>query len=343
MGKRRALLALAVVTAVTGVPVRAWSGPKPVQPSHVEPNDDSPSPAGAVSPGPGKVPDLRLTTSADDRSGARAWSAAGLVGLYAGLGTWAYFAWYHNVETLPEFEVGGDGWFGRGTYAAGADKMGHFWANYAITRGSTKLLEYGGWDTLPASIISGSLAWTLFAFVEVKDGFYYQLSIGDTVGNTVGVLLGILMENVPEVDRWLDFPIQYWPSSDYRRTLTEDGDLDVAEDYSGQTYLAALHLKAIPGLTNPRWMRWARYVDVVGGFESRNYLPEPDDGDRRRMSVFFGFKLNIQHLLSELYDGPPERMSHKVAHGIFELYSPPYTTVRVSEATRYEPGIEPDE
>jgi hypothetical protein len=356
MGCPRAVLAALTAIAVIVAPVAARAqdqtpaGPPPPEGAGPEASgkpDTTPSKSDAPDEQPGDAASSTAsatdTGEVDDRSAGKAWSAAGLGGLYLGLGTWAYFAWYHNVDTLPEFEVGGDGWFGRGTYAAGADKMGHFWANYAITRGSTKLLELGGWDTLPASIISGSLAWTFFFFVEVKDGFYYQLSIGDTIGNTTGVLLGILMENLPEVDRWVDFPLQYFPSQDYRRQLREDGDLDVAEDYSGQTYLVALHLKAIPGLTNPRWMRWARYVDLVGGFESRNYLPIPDDQDRRRQSVFFGIKLNLQHVLSELYGGPPIRTSHKVAHGITELYAPPYTVLRIGEATRYEPTLGPEE
>ena len=66
------------------------------------------------------------------------------------------------------------------------------------------VLEAGGWDTLPATLIAGGLAWTFFAFVEIKDGFYYQLSPGDTVFNTIGAGLGVLMENVPVLDRLLE-------------------------------------------------------------------------------------------------------------------------------------------
>ncbi|MBK9037172.1 MAG: DUF2279 domain-containing protein [Myxococcales bacterium] len=70
------------------------------------------------------------------------WRAAAVVGgLYVGFSAWAYVAWYRDVESLDEFGVGGDGWFGRNTYAGGADKLGHAWATYTLGRATTGVLR----------------------------------------------------------------------------------------------------------------------------------------------------------------------------------------------------------
>lgn len=276
----------------------------------------------------------------EDTGNPRLYSAAGVSGFYVMLGTWAYFAWYHNVDGLPDFTVGGDGYFGKGTYAGGADKFGHFWINYFLGRMGTPILERGGWDRLSASLISAGLSWTFFAFIEVKDGFYYQLSPGDMYGNTLGALAAVAMENVPVLDEMFDFRLDYFPSSEYRHRVATDTDVNIAEDYSGQTYLLALHLKSLP-LSKPRWMRWSRYVDVVGGFESRNYKPAPRDTARPRQSLFLGVSINLQHALSEAFGSPPRRIPHRIGHTVFEHWSPPYTTLRLGESIRRGPEVAP--
>ena len=45
-----------------------------------------------------------------------------------------------------------------------------------------------------------------------------------------------------------DYRVEYWPSVAYRRQL-DGGNVNVAEDYSGETYLLAYHLGSIHSLT----------------------------------------------------------------------------------------------
>src|SRR5690242_10266221 len=89
-----------------------------------------------------------------DPPGHELGSLIGLGSVYAGMTIWSYFAWYYDKPALPEFKVGGDGYFGEDTYAGGADKLGHLWANLALSRGTTELLRWGGWRPLPASAIA---------------------------------------------------------------------------------------------------------------------------------------------------------------------------------------------
>ena len=270
-------------------------------------------------------------------------SAGALGGVYAGLTVWAYFAWYHNKPKNLYFKTNGDGLFGVNTYAGGSDKLGHFWSNHMVSRGTGELLIAGGWKPLPASLIASGLSAAFFTFVEVKDGYYYEFSTGDLVADVGGAALSVLMINRPEIDRLFDFRVDYLPTSEYLDGFS-DGDVNFAEDYSGQTYLLATHLSGIPGVTDSKWTSWARFVDVVGGFQSVNYKPEPDDMDAvPSQHLFLGAAVNLQAVLDELYGERAERgsarVSHQVGNYFFEFLSVPYTTLRVAEGERSQTGM----
>lgn len=270
-------------------------------------------------------------------------SAGALGGVYAGLTVWAYFAWYHNKPKNLYFKTNGDGLFGVNTYAGGSDKLGHFWSNHMVSRGTGELLIAGGWKPLPASLIASGLSAAFFTFVEVKDGYYYEFSTGDLVADVGGAALSVLMINRPEIDRLFDFRVDYLPTSEYLDGFG-DGDVNFAEDYSGQTYLLATHLSGIPGVTDSKWTSWARFVDVVGGFQSVNYKPEPDDMDAvPSQHLFLGAAVNLQAVLDELYGERAERgsarVSHQVGNYFFEFVSVPYTTLRVAEGERSQTGM----
>jgi hypothetical protein len=268
-------------------------------------------------------------------------SASALGGTYLAFTVWAYFAWYYDKPRNLHFKTNGDGVFGVNTYAGGSDKLGHFWSNHLVSRATTEMLVAGGWKMLPASLIASGLSVAYFTFIEVKDGYYYEFSVGDWVADAGGAALSVLLLNRPELDRLLDFRVDYWPSPEYRANF-EDGDVNFAEDYTGQIYLLATHLSGIPGLTDSRWTRWARYVDVVGGFQSENYKPDPMDADAiPSQHLFVGASLNLQSVLEDLYGEREERgvahLSHRIGHFAFEFISPPYTTLRMAETSRSRP------
>lgn len=288
------------------------------------------------------MPAVEVSNDGDSRG---KWISAGsLAGVYGALTLWSYIAWYHNKEQLPEFTVNGDGWFGQDTYAGGSDKLGHLWGNLVISRLTTKILRAGGWRKLPASVIASSLSLAFFTYVEIKDGFYYQFSTGDMVGNVIGAGLSVLMVNVPRVDELIDFRVEYRPTSEYINSLTESGDVNVVEDYSGQTYMLALHLKGFDRLARSKWFGWTQYVDIVGGFQSVNYKPEPANPDApRNQSLFMGVALNMQHLLGAAFGDRPHRSRAKRwAHGVgnmtFEFMSMPFTTLRAVNTSRSPDG-----
>ena len=263
-------------------------------------------------------------------------AVATLGGVYVPLTVWSYFAWYHNKPDRP-FLVGGDGLFGESTYAGGADKMGHVWINLALSRGTTELLMRGGWNRLPASLLASGMSFAFFAFIEVKDGFYYELSYGDLFGNGLGAVASAVMVNFPRVDELVDFRVQYFPSQRFRTQLA-GGNVDIAEDYSGQTFVLALHTGALPGIRGTTAEDWMRFLDLTVGFGTRGYKPDlPGAPEDRWQELQVGFALNVQGVFDATLGGRKSRaasITRQIGHGVFEVAQLPFTMVPVASSSR---------
>jgi hypothetical protein len=335
---RPGLIALLIVTWLRAIAV---AGPAPGEtPSHDR------NGAVAASPwldlAPAKVLDAKRDEHTPDH---RLATGLTLAGLYAGFWGWAYIAWYRNHPEKDMHDFGQDGWFGVNTYAGGADKLGHAWATMTLARGGTALLDYGGWKRTHAALISAAMSELLFLGVEMKDYYYYEFSPGDFTFNTLGALTAVALDLTPRLDELIDFRVEYWPSKQYRYNLTNPDSpcarrtpgqpscsrWNVAEDYSGETYLLALHLGGIRPLRDLRYGTWSRFVDLAIGFESRNYKPPPtllevtDPNPVRRQTLFFGVTFNAQGLVDYLL--PHESKLRKVGHGVLEVITPPWTRI----------------
>ena len=271
-------------------------------------------------------------------------AAATLGGIYAGFIGWTYVAWYKKHKPLSQFKWGGDGWLGSDTYAGGADKFGHAWATMSLARAGTQLLDgWGGFDRTTASLISTGLSEALFLGIEVKDGFFYEFSFSDATGDTLGAVAALLLDNFPRLDELFDFRVQYFPSEMYLRKVDGTSPCptggcsrwNIAEDYSGETYLLAFHLGGIHALRDLRYGTWARFIDVALGFDTRGYKPTPDASLNitPHQHAFIGISLNAQGLFDWLLEGRPSaaaRRTRKITHGLFEVFNLPFTSQAVT-------------
>lgn len=268
----------------------------------------------------------------------RAHAGLAVGGVYAGFAAWAYLAWYRNRPEADDREIGGDGWFGARTYAGGADKLGHAWATMTLARGGTAALRAGGWSRRGAALVSALLAEGLFVAVEIKDYVYFELSPGDLAFDTIGAVAAVAMDNWPRLDELFDFRVEYWPSKQYRYNLLNADSpcakrvpgqpscsrWNIAEDYSGETYVLAFHLGALRGLRESSFAGWSRFVDIGVGFKTRDYKPpptlEPPDV-RRTQTLFIGASLNVQGIIDHLL--PTRSKLRAAGHGLFEVLAPP--------------------
>lgn len=268
-------------------------------------------------------------------------AAATLGGIYAGFATWTYFAWYRKHKPLSQFRWGGDGWLGLQTYAGGADKFGHAWATMSLARAGTELLhQWGGYSPVTSTLAATALSELLFLVVEVKDGYYYEFSFSDATGDTLGALAAVALSLSPRLDEMFDYRVEYWPSEAYRRQF-DGGNVNVAEDYSGETYLLAFHLGAIHALRDQPWGGWSRFVDIAAGFGTRGYKPDPPsrmlpDYDHHQ-NLYLGISLNAQGLFDWLLGGRSEP-TRKLTHGMFEVFNVPFTFVPMVQDSRTPTG-----
>jgi hypothetical protein len=263
-------------------------------------------------------------------------SALGIAATYATWGAVEWFALYHHRARQPSFTVGDEGWFSATSYAGGADKLGHFWANLSQTRIATDVLRAGGWSDLSSSLLGAGLCSTFFFLVEVKDGLFHVFSTSDLAANTAGALLAVAMDNLPSLDGALDVRVQWFPSAQFRRAPRAD----FIEDYSGESYLFALKLRALRAVREGRWsVRWLEFVNPVIGFQTRGYWPIPaaGDGGGRRQQLFTGVTIDLQALLDEALTSPTTRAGRwgrKVAHTVPEYVNAPFTTWQLDVASR---------
>ncbi|MBK7071158.1 MAG: DUF2279 domain-containing protein [Myxococcales bacterium] len=341
--RRHRSLALLVVAAlaappVLAQPVPARSPPPPAAPiaavalppiAAVAPPasaaSDAPEPADASAPGAPPLDGDHPTNR------SLVLSAAGAVGIYAVLYGWLSLAWFVRTTDADHFAFHDEGWFGPDTYAGGADKLGHLWGNYAMTRGVSRILQYGGWPRTGSVLVAGGLSLGFFTVSEIKDGYKveYGFSYGDMIANTAGVALGVLLEFVPALDRRFDVRMSYLPSDEYLARLEEAGPFNTPEDYSGQTVLVAYHLGSIPAVRAR--LGWVQYLDLSIGYRARNYLPLPDDGADRSQELFAGISLDVQAMAAAIAG---RGVGGRVLNFVTEMYQPPFTTLELGAATR---------
>lgn len=264
----------------------------------------------------------------------RALAATSVALLYGGLWTYNYFAWWHGTPTTP-FQTEWDGFFGVDTYGGGADKMGHLYMNLLLSRATTGILRFGRFETMPASIAGATLSFLSYLLVELRDGAHeFEFSYGDLLANSIGVGLGLVLTHYPVVDRYVGLRMMYFPSREFRRNPS----LNFNEDYSGQTFLLAFHMAGFGDRVG-----FFRYLDVVLGFNARNYLPTPTTGDHpERQHLYFGIALNLQEVLNHgLFNRPrsEDNRAQEAARGFFADWAAahiqvPFTAVPLIQMQR---------
>ncbi|GAB3549817.1 hypothetical protein GCM10027343_32070 [Noviherbaspirillum agri] len=248
-------------------------------------------PAYAANPAWGPETRQVRETASDDMQGElerrrRTWGIiAGnslAVALY-GKGNW----WEDGFNST--FRSQKEGWFGQNTYSGGADKLGHFYMNYAGTRLFSRAFEWAGNTPEQSLEMAGWLMLGTFTAVEVLDGYSkeWRFSREDAVMNVAGIGAAMLLEKNPRLDRLIDLRFLYQPSSG--RGFEPFGD------YSGQTYLLVAKASGIPVLqTHPL----LRYLEFAVGYGSRGYSSRRTTTDEPSRNVYVGISLNLSELLN---------------------------------------------
>lgn len=223
-----------------------------------------------------------------------------------------------------EFHTINEGWFGRDTYAGGIDKLGHAYGCYAGARLLSKGFEQLGHDSDFALKLATATSFGSMLLVEVLDGYYweYGFSTEDVIMNGVGAGLAILLEKSPELDRKLDFRLQYIPSDvALRHSHTPQ------VDYSGQTYLLVIKAAGFPALNQYQALR---YLEFDMGYAARGYRLEDGSVARHSRHVYLGLSLNLAEILDEtVFKTSQAGFARRATHTVLEYIQIPGTSALV--------------
>lgn len=228
------------------------------------------------------------------------------------------------------FRTVNEGWFGQQTYSGGADKLGHFYMNYASTRLFARAFEWCGNGAGQSLRLAAGLTLGTFTAVEVLDGFSkkWRFSKEDVIMNAAGVGTALLLERNPELDRILDLRLLYRPSR-------ENGTgFDPFGDYSGQTYLAVIKASGISALRNYSWLR---YVEVAVGYGTRGYSNSAAAGSgHQSRNIYAGVSLNLSELLNGTVfrNSAEERRAQRMVNTALEFVQVPGTAVLTKHRLR---------
>lgn len=222
------------------------------------------------------------------------------------IGIWGYLEWDYQSS---DFNVADEGWFQKDAKYGGADKFGHFWSSYAISDAFTALYKNWGYSATKANTYAALSAWTVQAAMEIGDmtsesqGFSWE----DMAMNTVGVLTSILMERYPNLDRKIDFRVQY--------ELNEPVN-GIFDDYSNLSYSMVLKLDGFDSIEST----FLKYLELHAGYYSRGYGDNDFDDDSR--SVYLGFSFNFSRLFQD--------NDYKKTGKVLEYIQPPYSVAKVN-------------
>ncbi|MDX1296091.1 MAG: DUF2279 domain-containing protein [Sulfurimonadaceae bacterium] len=215
---------------------------------------------------------------------------------------WGYWQWDYGERGM---HMGDEGWFESDTEHGGADKLGHTYATYAVTRAVASLYRDYGYDDERAARYAAYSSFFINTIMEVGDAFSsYGFSKEDFVMNTLGSYLGYLFERNKELDELVDIRLEYFPSSKVR-----EGEVtDIVTDYDGMKFLAAFKCDAMEPFQDNPMMKYLEFH--VGYYTRGNHENAPE------RTVYLGLGLN----LSKLLDG-----RSSTAETLLEYYQVPFT------------------
>lgn len=174
-----------------------------------------------------------------------------------------------------------------GDLELGADKCGHVFAGYFMSKFSTDILLTVGFSEDMATIGGGLMGLGYQFFVEVQDGYgkNWGFSPSDMIANTIGAGLHIGQRYVPGL-QYVKMKAEFYPAPWFGEK-TRKGSSTPIDDYSAWTWWLSLDVHGIlPDAAKPYWPSW---LNLAFGYASRNL--EWDGEQSRRYIISLDYDL----------------------------------------------------
>ena len=198
---------------------------------------------------------------------------------------WGITQWEYFTEDLHK---GDEGWFGKETSNGGADKLGHFFTNYLITRVLAPIYHDWGYSRNDAALYATATSAAMSFLMEVGDatspshGFSHE----DMIMNLLGSTAGYFWYRYPSMAKKVDFRVEYWPDS------STEMKADFTTDYENMKHLIALKAEGFEVFDNS----FMEYVELHFGYYTRNFHHDSTPIEDRQRYVYAGVGINLSRL-----------------------------------------------
>lgn len=199
--------------------------------------------------------------------------AIGAIALY-GLAEWDYGS--------GSLSSANERWFQQHTKYGGADKLGHFWGTYVFADALSSIYQSYGYPSRQANIYGAFSAWVVQGFMELGDatspsqGFSWE----DVAANTLGAAASMVMHRYPELDRKIDFRVEY---------VLETEVNGLFDDYSNHYYSLVVKLDGFQEIPD----NFLRYLEFHIGYYTRGY---GDQDEANKRNLYTGISFNFSKL-----------------------------------------------
>lgn len=237
------------------------------------------------------------------------WIGAGAAGAIVGS---AYNAF--SEETEFPFHVTNEGWFGRDSYAGGADKTSHFASYYAVTRIMNEFNLAFGASRDQAALLASGVSLLAGLVGEIGDGTNrYGFSWGDLGMDALGAAAGLAVLHF-RVDDLIGFHYGLVPAPEAEAFGL--GKNYSAEIYTGDLKIAGLSRRAgfHPGP--------ARFLLLSATYGVKGYPYSPPEIRQRQVGIELG--VNFEEVLKAV-GVPRHKWWGVVLYTLFDIVRIPYT------------------
>ena len=209
---------------------------------------------------------------------------------------WGLTIW--EWGTAPKWHVENDGWgIEQDSYTGGADKIGHTWGIYTVSRIGSYAFEKDG-DSREWAAFKGFMFGQFVGLgIEAGDGFgdTYGLSWGDMMWNISGGIFALAFDLYPPLDNLIGFQFEYWPSKDHRERRATW--IEFTSDVSGQRFIFALKLGGVPYIGST----FLKYFQIDSGYYTRGYWYNPSHWDCKSRHAYIGFAFNMSSICESVF------------------------------------------
>lgn len=227
------------------------------------------------------------------RNLARTAAAAGLTGGYAGLYLYFHHAWWSGTPATQ--------WFVQNDWDAAerdADKFGHFFGGYQLTRVTSELLLASCVPPSRAVPLAALYAYAFQFQIEEWDGTQqlYGFNPSDLIADAAGALLAVAQQHAPSL-QYIKPVWSYQPTAAYRRRNLpgHGGQPRATTDYAGQVYWFSTDMHGL--LPDGGKKFWPSIVRISPGYSITNYVdPVTGGGLRAKRRILLSIDLDPEKL-----------------------------------------------